>query len=102
MVRSFARDQRGNVALTFSLALIPLVGIAGATADYSRLSLKKSELQSVADAAALGAAKLLSTTSGQPNSTRESTAVQAANSYAAGGAPTAQPITTVFLSENAV
>lgn len=102
MLKSFARDRRGNVAITFGLAVIPVVGMAGAAVDYSRLGARKAELHSIADAAALNAAKVLSTTYGQPASTRESTAVQAADSYAAQQAPTAQRATTVFLSANSV
>ena len=102
MLKSFARDRRGNVAVTFGLAVIPLVGLVGAAVDYGRLSLRRTELNSISDSAALSAAKLLSTTTAQTPATREALAVQAGNSHAAGQAPAAQPTTTVFLSENAV
>jgi Flp pilus assembly protein TadG len=33
----FGRDIRGNVAMMFGLALVPLVGMVGAAVDYSRI-----------------------------------------------------------------
>jgi Flp pilus assembly protein TadG len=53
----FARDQRGGIALLLALALVPLVGMAGAAVDYGRSSHLRSTLQKAADAAALVAAK---------------------------------------------
>ncbi|WP_188910617.1 pilus assembly protein TadG-related protein [Salinarimonas ramus] len=44
------------MAIAFALALIPLIGAAGATVDYSRATSLRAELQKVADSAALVAA----------------------------------------------
>ena len=50
-----ARD--GNVAVIFSLALIPMIGLAGAALDYSRASRVRTSMQQVLDATALMLAK---------------------------------------------
>lgn len=49
------RDERGNVAITFGLMFIPILGIMGAAVDYSRLVSTQMRLQSAADNAALAA-----------------------------------------------
>jgi Flp pilus assembly protein TadG len=102
MIRSFVCDRGGNIAITFALALIPIMGMTGAAVDYGRLTARTAQLHSIADGAALHAAKALSATYGQADATRQSTAEQAANSYVAQQAPSAQRTTTVFLSEKAV
>lgn len=53
----FKNDQRGNVAVIFSLALLPLMAFAGVGVDYGRALLAKAKLQSAVDAAALIAAQ---------------------------------------------
>lgn len=50
---SFGRDRRGNVAMLFALAIIPLVGMVGAAIDYSRVAHVRTELADVLDAAVL-------------------------------------------------
>jgi Flp pilus assembly protein TadG len=52
-LRSFAGEQRGNVMITFALALVPIIGLAGAAIDYSRGSSTKAAMQSAVDSAAL-------------------------------------------------
>ncbi|MGE0213739.1 MAG: TadE/TadG family type IV pilus assembly protein [Parvibaculaceae bacterium] len=47
---------RGNIALSFALAAIPLIGVAGFAVDYARASYVRAYLQGEADAAALGTA----------------------------------------------
>jgi Flp pilus assembly protein TadG len=49
----FWDDARGNVALAFGLALIPIVGAAGTALDYQAASNVRAQLQTEADAAAL-------------------------------------------------
>jgi Flp pilus assembly protein TadG len=53
----FRSDQRGNVAILFGLALLPVVGMVGAAVDYSRANAVRAALQAAADAAALTAAR---------------------------------------------
>jgi Flp pilus assembly protein TadG len=49
------RAEAGNVALTFALAFIPLIGGVGAAVDYSNALKVRTWLQAAADAAAIGA-----------------------------------------------
>jgi Flp pilus assembly protein TadG len=51
------RQRRGNVAITFALALIPLLAFVGAAVDYSRANALKAHLQAALDATALMVAK---------------------------------------------
>lgn len=50
---AFNRSDRGNVALTFALATIPLVGLVGAAVDYSRGNSAKVSMQAAIDSTAL-------------------------------------------------
>jgi Flp pilus assembly protein TadG len=56
-LRAFRHSQRGNVAMTFALAAIPLVGLTGAAVDYSRGNSAKVAMQAAMDATALMLAK---------------------------------------------
>ncbi len=51
----FRRATAGNVAITFGLLLIPLVGGVGTAVDYSNALRIRTWLQSAADAASIGA-----------------------------------------------
>ena len=51
----FCGDRRGNVAITFSLTLIPIVMLVGVGVDYARGSMIRNELQASADSASLAA-----------------------------------------------
>ena len=51
----FVREENGNVAAIFALALLPIAGMAGAALDYNRLSAEQSRLQALADRAAIAA-----------------------------------------------
>jgi Flp pilus assembly protein TadG len=53
--RRFLAAERGNVALMFSLALIPIVVLAGGAVDYSRASSAKAKFNAAADAGVLAA-----------------------------------------------
>lgn len=53
--RRFRKAQRGNVLITFALALIPILGAVGAAVDYSRANNIRSQLIAAADAASVGA-----------------------------------------------
>lgn len=58
--------QRGGVAIWFALLLPVLLGFAALAVDLARLHLVKVELQSAADAAAMGGARSLTDTGGDP------------------------------------
>ena len=51
----FRRDKRGNVAIIFTLAAIPLISGIGCAVDYSLATRMKAKLQSAADAASIAA-----------------------------------------------
>jgi Flp pilus assembly protein TadG len=53
--RGLARDQGGNIAITFALALIPMTLSVGSAVDYSYANKVKAKLDAAADAAALSA-----------------------------------------------
>jgi len=46
-------DESGNVAVIFALALLPVVGLVGASVDYSHGNAVKASMQAAADATAL-------------------------------------------------
>jgi Flp pilus assembly protein TadG len=52
-LQRFRNDERGNVAVLFGLATIPLMLAVGAAVDYSFASAIRTKLNAVADAAAL-------------------------------------------------
>jgi len=51
----FRRDKRGNVAIIFTIAAIPLISAIGCAVDYSLATRMKAKLQSAADAASIAA-----------------------------------------------
>ncbi|MGE3832640.1 MAG: pilus assembly protein TadG-related protein, partial [Parvibaculaceae bacterium] len=55
-LRRFNRDMRGNVAMMFGLAVVPLMIGAGIAVDYARSSQGESQLQAAVDTAALAVA----------------------------------------------
>lgn len=57
LIKKFIYDARGNIALTFALIAIPVMGVAGAALDYIRLSEMKSDMQDSVDAALLAGAQ---------------------------------------------
>ncbi|KAF2992331.1 pilus assembly protein TadG-related protein [Methylocystis sp. MJC1] len=58
-LRIASADRRGSVAVVWSLALLPLIAVAGAGFDFLTISNLKSQLQAAADAGALRAAREL-------------------------------------------
>src|SRR5688572_7695222 len=68
----FGAAERGNVMITFALALIPMIGLVGAAVDYSRGNSAKAAMQSAVDATALILSKeALSLTTAQLNTKAE-------------------------------
>jgi uncharacterized membrane protein len=102
MVNRFAEDKRGAIAITFALALLPLVGAVGAAVDYSRLSLAHTTKQSVADAAALAGAQAMLAKNGQIASVVEAAGLAAATAVVNGSAPGAQKTITPVLSTKSI
>src|SRR5665647_3334052 len=52
-LRNFGSARAGNVAITFALASLPIIGSVGAAVDYSRANQVKAKLQTSLDAVAL-------------------------------------------------
>lgn len=50
----FRNDRSGNVAVIFTLALLPILSAMGVAVDYSRATQVRSKLQSAIDAASVG------------------------------------------------
>lgn len=53
----FARDERGNIAVMFAFAILPVLGLVGAAIDYSRATNARSAMQAALDSTALMIAK---------------------------------------------
>jgi Flp pilus assembly protein TadG len=54
---AFAHGERGNIAVTFALALLPAIGLVGAAVDFSRGNSLQAALQSAVDSTALYVAR---------------------------------------------
>ncbi len=54
LIGRFRRDQRGNIAVIFALALLPVLSAIGCAVDYSRATQLRSKLQAAVDAASVG------------------------------------------------
>ena len=50
----FRQDSSGNIAVIFTLALLPILSAIGCAIDYSRATQLRSKLQSAIDAASVG------------------------------------------------
>jgi Flp pilus assembly protein TadG len=56
LAKAFGRNHRGNVAILFGLALIPIAAALGGAVDYSNAARTRSQLRDIFDAAALAGA----------------------------------------------
>ena len=54
LIGRFRGDQRGNIAVIFTLALLPILSAVGCAIDYSRATQLRSKLLAAADAASVG------------------------------------------------
>jgi len=55
LMNRFRKDRRGNVAVIFGIACVPLITAIGLAVDYSEATRIKAKMQSAADAAAVAA-----------------------------------------------
>jgi Flp pilus assembly protein TadG len=74
-LRRFRHDQRGNIAVIFTIAILPMLLAVGCAIDYSRVSRALSSMQAALDSTALMVSKDLS--SGVITTANISTAAQA-------------------------
>jgi Flp pilus assembly protein TadG len=56
-LRKFRAARRGNVAITFALAAVPMIGFVGAAIDYSQANSIKADFQKALDSTVLMLAK---------------------------------------------
>jgi len=56
-IRGFWRNDDGHVAVIFSIALLPVIGLAGGAIDYTHASATKAAMQAALDATALAVSK---------------------------------------------
>jgi Flp pilus assembly protein TadG len=68
----FKKDERGTTAVMFGLAILPVLGFAGAAIDYSRATSVKALLQNGVDATAVQLARHAKTTTARELSERGS------------------------------
>jgi Flp pilus assembly protein TadG len=54
LIGRFRSDQRGNIAVIFAIALLPILSAIGCAVDYSRATQLRSKLLAAADAASVG------------------------------------------------
>ena len=57
LLRRFKSDRKGNVAITFALATLPIIGFVGTAVDYSSANAAKADLQAALNSTALMLAK---------------------------------------------
>ena len=62
---NYGRDERGAAAIIFTLTLIPILGLVGASIDYARASKAQTQLRGAVDSASLAAVKKIGGTYGQ-------------------------------------
>jgi Flp pilus assembly protein TadG len=53
LVSRFRRDSRGNIAVIFTIAVLPILAAVGCATDYSLKTRMQAKMQSAADAAAV-------------------------------------------------
>lgn len=58
-LRRFLADAKGNIAVLFGLAIIPVIGVIGAAVDYSLATASRTAVQAALDNTALMLAKMM-------------------------------------------
>lgn len=66
LFRRFQKNEDGNIALTFAVSAVAVIGCMGAAMDFSTLSNAKARSQSIADHTALSAAIFVKTNGREP------------------------------------
>ena len=60
LLARFSASSGGNIAVTFAIVLVPLLGFVGAAVDYSRVNSARSSMQAALDSTALMVSKDIS------------------------------------------
>ena len=79
------RDDHGNVALIFSLSLVPILAVLGAAVDYATLVSRRTQMRAAADSAALTAATVASAAYAGGSASWKADAAKAARATFAAG-----------------
>lgn len=66
-IRNWFSDRRGNVAITFALAIIPVFGAMGVAVDYSMANSARSKMQAALDATGIALQRQMPLTQTQMN-----------------------------------
>ena len=69
-LKRFAKCERGNILMTFTLAIIPVIGFVGTAVDYSRANSAKAAMQSALDSTGLMLSKDAQTVTGAQLATK--------------------------------
>jgi hypothetical protein len=81
-MQALRRRRNGSFSVSFAMLLIPIIGFMGLVIDLSMAYVRRTELQGVADAAALAAARALDgTTAGIGNAKANAQTAAQANKY---------------------
>ncbi|GAC1328530.1 MAG: pilus assembly protein [Beijerinckiaceae bacterium] len=91
----FGTDRRGQVAMTFALAAVPLMLASGAAIDFARIATKHSSLQQATDAAVLTATKSVT-----PSTTSSDVQTIAQNQISTVMSDSGATVTTASLSSD--
>lgn len=94
----FARDLRGGIAMSFSLALIPLLGCVALAVDVSTWIAARTELQRIADGAAITSARELRVGFATPEQIAQAAQAYAEAAIATGAKTAIAPIVTAEVS----
>ena len=57
IIGSFGRSERGNIAILFAIAVVPVISFVGAAIDYTRANSARSSMQAAMDSTSLMLAK---------------------------------------------
>ena len=57
LLAKFRRSEKGNIAVLFAIAAVPLISFVGAAIDYTRANSARSSMQAALDSTALMLAK---------------------------------------------
>ncbi|MES2473949.1 MAG: pilus assembly protein TadG-related protein, partial [Pseudomonadota bacterium] len=91
LLRSFVRSHRGNVAMMFGIALVPMTIAAGVGLDYARGALVRSQMSDALDAAALA----VGSTTGLTRETAEALAQKYFDANYAGDKSNGKPTVSI-------
>jgi Flp pilus assembly protein TadG len=61
LVRRFAKDRKGNIAVTFALSFLPVMGMVGSAMDYGQLTNARTAMKQASDLTAISLAKVAPT-----------------------------------------